>query len=392
MLPLGLALLFTCGQPLPPCPHVCLPACQPTWPVTCAVPPDPRPNGVWAWLEADYVVGWLRGAPVPPLVTRGNGPANPGVLGRPGTEILFGGERVNDTARSGVRLVAGAWLDDCATCGIELRGLWLDEDKRGGTFGGPNQPFVSRPFINGITGLPDAQLVTLPGILGGTTTVAAESGPFYGADAVLRKRLCGDCCYRLDAIAGYRYLDYRDALRVAEDLAAEGALAGTRIQVRDAFQASNRFHGADLGLRFVAEHGCLNLDVQGRIAPGCLRRVVQIDGATVSALPDGTTTVAQGGLLAQSSNIGRYTSDTFVVVPEVSLSLGWEVVAGVRLRLGYTFLALPEVVRAGGQIDPVVNPNLIPPPVPGGPARPAFVQQTETLWLHGLMLGAEFRF
>jgi hypothetical protein len=51
-----------------------------------------------------------------------------------------------------------------------------------------------------------------------------------------------------------------------------------------------------------------------------------------------------------------------------------------------------QIARAGDQIDTVVNPNLIPPPIGGGPNRPAFNFRPSDLVLQGITLGGEYSF
>ncbi len=65
----------------------------------------------------------------------------------------------------------------------------------------------------------------------------------------------------------------------------------------------------------------------------------------------------------------------------------------MRVHAGYSFLYWSEVVRAGDQVDLVVNPDLLPPPLPGAsPLRPAFQFQGTGIWAQGIDLGIEFRF
>jgi hypothetical protein len=57
-------------------------------------------------------------------------------------------------------------------------------------------------------------------------------------------------------------------------------------------------------------------------------------------------------------------------------------------NVGYDFLFWNDVVRPGSQIDPVVNPNLLPPTIPGGPNRPApHTGSTVDLSVHGVSSG-----
>ena len=60
-------------------------------------------------------------------------------------------------------------------------------------------------------------------------------------------------------------------------------------------------------------------------------------------------------MFAQPTNIGHYSRNVFAVVPEVGLSVGFEVTAWLRLSLGYNFLYWSDVVRPGEQIDRVIG-------------------------------------
>jgi Putative beta barrel porin-7 (BBP7) len=104
----------------------------------------------------------------------------------------------------------------------------------------------------------------------------------------------------------------------------------------------------------------------------------------------------RGGLLALSSNIGRYNHDSFAVVPEAGFSVGYPVTRSVRVYAGYRFLYLSEAVRPGDQIDRVVNPTLLPTTQPTtgliGPARPNFVFKETDFWAQGIHCGLEFRY
>lgn len=62
------------------------------------------------------------------------------------------------------------------------------------------------------------------------------------------------------------------------------------------------------------------------------------------------------------------------------------------MSVGYSALYFPQVVRAAEQIDPVVNANLLPPAIGGGPARPAPILEKTGACLQGLTLGVEVRY
>ena len=75
------------------------------------------PTGIW--VKADYLQWWEHGTHVPALVTSGPNADQPGVLGQPGTMVLFGDDYINDKSVSGGRIQAGMWLNPCATIGFE---------------------------------------------------------------------------------------------------------------------------------------------------------------------------------------------------------------------------------------------------------------------------------
>src|SRR5262249_13779926 len=96
---------------------------------TCPAGGAARGPAGGTWAEAEYLLWWMRGASLPPLVTTsppGTPQSQAGVLGAPGTRVLFGGSDVNDEARSGGRFRLGTWLDDCQRFGLEVGGFLLE--------------------------------------------------------------------------------------------------------------------------------------------------------------------------------------------------------------------------------------------------------------------------
>src|SRR5262249_47573832 len=74
------------------------------------------------WVRADYLLWWTQGMHLPPLVTTspvGTSIENAGVLGVPGTTVLFGDSNVNDDLRSGGKITLGAWVNHEQTWGVE---------------------------------------------------------------------------------------------------------------------------------------------------------------------------------------------------------------------------------------------------------------------------------
>src|SRR6185369_2833641 len=102
----------------------------------------------------------------------------------------------------------------------------------------------------------------------------ASSGSLFGAGALARANLCSDCCYRLEALAGYRYLHFSDQVDIIEKLTSTDpaqtfAPLGTSIVVADRFRTTNQFHGGDVGLSGEICWDAWTLVGTARIALGC---------------------------------------------------------------------------------------------------------------------------
>jgi hypothetical protein len=66
--------------------------------------------------------------------------------------------------------------------------------------------------------------------------------------------------------------------------------------------------------------------------------------------------------------------------------------AAVTFLVGYDVMYWTDVQRSGGLIDTTINPNLIPPPTPGGPARPQPVFNTSPLLAEGFNVGVRYNY
>ena len=383
----------SCDDCGPPCGDTCHRCCRPS---DCL------------WVRADYLLWWTRGMATPPLVTTGPSPQQPGYLGSPGTVVLFGDSPLNSDVRSGGRLQIGAWLNRCETFGVEGEYSALGEETTHFREWSSGDPILSRPFFDVTRPASDPQNVEKVAFprgnsnsLDGSVSVDALTR-FQSAGARLRFCIdCGeDCCsnpccppcgvsrsWHTDFILGYRFLRLDDGLAIREELTSTDVTAPGAFLVQDQFNTENQFHGAELGLVMVMRSGRWSLEVIPKVALGNSQQTVDINGSTRTTQADGTNTVATGGLLALSSNIGHYEQNQFAVVPEVGLTLGYQVSRHLQLNFGYSFIYWSSVARAGDQIDIKVNPDLIPPSsgTPANPSlnHPAFAFQDTSFWRKG---------
>src|SRR5204862_7184416 len=142
-----------------------------------------------------------------------------GAIDDPGTRVLFGGDLDRDP-RHGVRLTAGYWLDDCSGKAIEVSGFFLGQSSANFNANSAAFPVLSRPFIVGNPGFMDVnrvENVTLPGFSTGSIKVEAPSS-LWGVEANLRCEWCCGCDYRINALAGARYLNLQEGVTITEDV------------------------------------------------------------------------------------------------------------------------------------------------------------------------------
>src|SRR5207244_12738720 len=111
--------------------------------------------------------------------------------------------------------------------------------------GSDGSPVLARPFFDVVNNREDASLVTYPGVIHGSVDIRATSF-LQGAEANFTAVLWKGEKNRLTLLAGFRYLNLDEDLRINEDTVGDaGALqfAGARILVSDRFATDNDFFG-----------------------------------------------------------------------------------------------------------------------------------------------------
>jgi hypothetical protein len=366
----------------------------------------PRPVlGGW-YMRAEYLYWWADGMQVPALVTtspNGTSRTNAGVLGEPGTSILFGNSGLNNDGQSGGRISFGRWLECYPGHAIEGDYWGLGTINDGFFASSPGNPILARPFFDINNARESSELVAFPAVVAGSVLVD-PSTRVQGAGLRKRWQLCGcldcdpcnPCCcdgWGVDWTAGYRFMRLDDSLTIREDLTSLDTANPGAFIVQDQFATRNTFNGGEVGTILTSRHGRWSLEALGRIAVGSTHSQVRINGFTDITPAGGATTRNTGGLLAQRTNIGTYERDDLAVIPEFGLTAGWQLNPCWRITFGYSFIYWSNVVRAGQQIDRDINTNLLPPEANpfSGNLRPRFVFNDTDFFVQGINVGLDAR-
>jgi hypothetical protein len=426
---------------------------------------DARSNPERVWIGSEYLMWWTQGSHLPPLVTTGPAGAAPmAALGRPGTSVLFGGN-VDGEERSGGRFWGGLWLNSEQTVGVEAGYLFLGQRSFGFAGASNGGHVLAIPYRDAATGGSNSvlfagsqttvtpQALTLTGLVPGngaaTTTTsltargnvaAAFANRLQGAEANLLWDLTspgGSRGFQFLVLGGFRYLDLHEQLDLAGSAAQTGTaltlsqigpehtvsptIAGNFVStmgVSDHFDTRSQFYGGQLGAQAKLALGRVFFDITGKVALGNSREEVTINGAhavnftgtTMLAVPGPNIPpstiqfqqVLPGGVFAQPTNIGHYSQNMFAVVPEVNMSVGYQITTWLRASIGYNFLYWSNVTRVGSTIDRTINPAAVAgsgfPQLQGAGSssatlsHPSFTFRDTDFWAQGLTFTLVFTY
>ena len=345
------------------------------------------------WVETEYLAWASSRTHLPPLVTS-TSLAQADLLGMFNTSILFGNVDVGGDLRSGGRLSGGYWFTPEHCFGVEGSFFEVDSSDIEFLAVGDATHILARPIINAQTGLPDAVLVSSPGVQLGGILVKTDVD-LLGAEALLRREIrCGDS-FRLDGVAGYRYQRLMDRLSVDESFqsldVASGFDNGAWIDRFDDFASENEFHGGEFGL-IGRWWGCRwALQALGKVAVGGTRTTASVDGLTVVTV-DSESTAYPGSVLALPSNMGRYAQSQFAAAGELGVRVEYALTKQCRVSFGYTFIYWSSVARVTDSIDVVVDPSQLPPDANPAAVRPSFAFRDTDFWAQGLNAGLQIDF
>ena len=346
-------------------------------------------------IGAEALLWWLKGSPAPvPLVTDG-------ALDEPGTRVFLGGKDLEANPHPGFRLSVGYGAAD--RWGVESSFFYLPSRSTSRSVASSGQPGsinLRIPFFDPtLPGESVTQLSSTSSQFAGGATERLQTS-LLGAELNGRMPLVSAGQYRVDALAGFRYLRLRETYTFDTSSPFIPPQPADVFTTNDEFDATNSFYGPQIGVSARADWGPLSLSGTVKIGFGAVVQSVDVSGSlTTNDFNNfGPPQTFTGGYFAQATNLGEHRRTVFGVVPEVAINAGWRLTSSLALVAGYTFLYVNNVARPGNQIDRTINPTGLasftgdPPAPPSGPARPAFRFNGSDFWAQGVNVGLVFDF
>jgi putative beta barrel porin BBP7 len=341
------------------------------------------------WARAEYLAYWVKNAPLPVSLVTGD-PNNP-------TQELLDSSR-NLGMFAGFRIGMGAWLDSDANIGVEA-GFFATESRTrifSASSDAAGAPTLAFPFINQTPGAVGDNLlpITAPGQFAGGVQIASTL-QLWGTEANSVFVLMREKDFAFSAIAGVRYVNLEEKLNISTNSSTVVGVPSTVLSQTDQFNTRNQFYGAQIGGRVNWQSGSFGADLTAKLALGDSRQTVDIQGLSTQTGPGGINGTFPGGFFTQPSNMGRFGSNQFAIIPSVELKAYVLLTSQLRAFVGYDFLYWTQVVRPGNQIDHNVNFSqsaVFGNGVLSGPASPSPLLSRTDFWAQGITFGLEFQF
>jgi hypothetical protein len=360
-----------------------------TSPVEAVPAGEPSSCGTFT-IDAEWILWFLREGRVPPILTTSS-PAFAGRLGVGDTSVVYGDRRLptrHDDAFNGVRVALG-WMSADNEIGVEARAFFLERDSTYFKATSDGSQLLALAYTNPLDGQPSSRIIAGPTQQRGTLSggfVGYSRIEWFGEEANAVLPVAAGEGWRLDLLAGLRFLQMRD--RFEQTATSRSQPDGATLYgIMDNFRVGNTYYGGQVGASGECWFGRLFVQVRGTVGLGGDVELVRTFGQTTFQNPQ-VRTQTQAGLYVQPSNSGSRSRGNFDGAGEVALNLGYQVTSWARVLVGYTFLYWADPLRAGDQVDTVVNVQQATLPAP---ARPAVPLKGDALWAQGLNVGLELR-
>lgn len=365
------------------------------------------------WLRGSYLYWHLQDLPIPQVLATVDG------------QTLVGDQKVDYQWFSGGRIEGGMWFGCEHIHGIEFGGYILQRNSRDFSAAGnglAGSSLITRPINDATTpGAIIPVIVASPQGRQGRIDISAST-QMGSAEVSFARNLAYNGCFSFTTIAGFRYIDLMDDVKIGTDTRATdgttpfvltnpNAAIYDRLTINERFRTRNQLYAGQAGARIEFNRGIWFSNLRGSVALGPNQQSSEIVGETVASTPAGVQARASGGILAVpgviganaagapvfiSGNAGQFRTDWFTVAPEFGLQIGAQLSRFVRVHVGYDFLYINNVVRPGDLIDTTVNRRFVPSSVnfgsASGPNRPAFRNNRDDFIAHGVEFGLQFSF
>jgi hypothetical protein len=175
---------------------------------------------------------------------------------------------------------------------------------------------------------------------------------------------------------------------------SDPAPTADQVSYFDSFGVHNQLYAPQIGLSAGTTYSRFFFEATGKVGLGLVHADAKADGATTLQTGGGAAATQSGGVLVPPGGFAG-SADHFTVVPELTLTCGYQVAAWCRASVGYNLLYATDVVRVSsliGAVDDRQVPQLptFDPAVHGTGAAPAL--HGSSFWAQGLTAGLEFRF
>jgi Putative beta barrel porin-7 (BBP7) len=161
----------------------------------------------------------------------------------------------------------------------------------------------------------------------------------------------------------------------------------------DSLGVHNQFFVPQVGLTAGATYARFFCEATGKLGLGLVYTTAKGEGSTTQQT-GGTSMTQAGGVLVPPSGLVA-DADRFTVVPEFSLTGGYQVASWCRVTVGYNILYATDGVRVSslvGAVDDRQVPQLPTYSAAASAASAAPHLQGSSFWAQGLTAGLEFRY
>jgi hypothetical protein len=367
------------------------------------------------WMGFDYLLWQPKSMPAPGPVITTSAPGSEGILGAPSTQSLFGGDKISFGSANGFRTWLGWSLDEENRLSFELSGFLLES--RSDSFGINSSPdgipLLSVPFLNNDTGAQNSYIVAFPTLFSGGVSVEAKTKA-WGAEGNYFLNLYrgggeeGAGGTSFDVLYGFRFMELEERFTmqtvstsldpsVIIPFSGVGVAGSPTVATYDRYRTFNDFYGANLGFRSETNYGRLYLGLVGKFGFGYMRSRAEIEGgSSISGGGTSSAAVMPGGLFTTGDILGTHRKDTFAILPEGAINVGYNITPRIRAQVGYTFLWVNKVLRPTPLVSQGVNPTLVPTNASFGGAPTNYVPvdtgRYSEFWLQGVNFGLQMSF